>query len=444
MTTSLASPRSAAAMPERLAWTGFELDGRVFAFPYLSVERVVPATPVTALPFAPAGVEGAASISGDIIPVLALPVLLGADGAQPPQAGAQFLVIRVSGRRFALRADRVLFVANPLSGEGMADWRGRPVTCLAVERLGLANLKPFLPPEGAPGLVADSRAPVVNDAAARSETVLVVDAAGGSYGLPASSIVELLEDVTITKLPLAPPFLTGVAILRRQPVLAFSLARLLGGEPTAAAVGHVVMAIGRSRFVLAVDAIGGLQRMSATAAEQSPVGAHPIRLDPAALITPQWLALAAEMSGTVAPPAVTASDRQRFLCVTLGDRSCAVPLAAVERILPPRAPIRLPAGAPPGIDGAIEFGGRIIPVTEGWRWLSLREGGAVAALIVLQRDGERRVLTVNALQRIVTIAADDILPTGDHDPRIAGLGKAAGRPLEILSTAALMARGDAA
>ncbi|MGZ5909727.1 MAG: chemotaxis protein CheW [Reyranella sp.] len=431
-------------MPERLAWTGFELDGRIFAFPYLSVERVVPATPVTALPFAPAGVEGVASISGDIIPVLTLPVLLGADPPQPARAGAQFLVIRVSGRRFALRADRVLFVANPLSGEGMADWRGRAVTCLAVEALDLANLKPFLPPAGAPGLVADSRATVVNDAAARSEAVLVVDAAGGSYGLPASSIVELLEDATITRLPLAPPFLTGVAILRRQPVLAFSLARLLGGDPTAAAGGHVVMAIGRSRFVLAVDAIGGLQRVSATAAEQSPADAHLIQLDPAALITPQWLALAAEMAGTVSPSAVVATDRHRFLCVSLGDRSCAVPLAAVERILPPRAPIRLPAGAPPGIDGAIEFGGRIIPVTEGWRWLSLREGGAVAALIVLQQDGERRVLAVNALQRIVTIAQDDILPTGDHDPRIAGLGKAAGRSLEILSTGALMARGDAA
>ena len=150
------------------------------------------------------------------------------------------------------------------------------------------------------------------------------------------------------------------------------------------------------------------------------------------------------MSGTAAAPAVVATDRQRFLCVALGDRSCAVPLAAVERILPPRPPIRLPAGAPPGVDGAIEFGGRIIPVTEGWRWLSRLEGGAVAALIVLQHGGERRVLAVNALQRIVTIASDDILPTGDHDPRIAGLGKAGGRSLEILSTAALLAKGDAA
>ena len=144
----------------------------------------------------------------------------------------------------------------------MADWRGRPVTCLAVEHLGLADLKPFLPAAGAPGLVADSRATAVHETAAPSTTVLAVDAAGSSYGLPAASIVELLEDAVITRLPLAPPFLTGVAILRRQPVLVFSLARLLGGEPTATSGGHVVVAIGRSRFVLAVDAIGGLQRLS--------------------------------------------------------------------------------------------------------------------------------------------------------------------------------------
>jgi len=422
-----------------LAWTGFELDGEVFALPYRSVERVLPATPVTALPFAPAGIEGVASISGDIVPVLALRVLLAADRSQPVQPGSQFLVIRVSGRRFALRVDRVLFVAAALSGEGVADWRGRRVTCLAIERLGLASLKPFLPPVGAPGLVADSRATVVHDAAPPGEMVLTVNAAGASYGLPAASIVELLEDAVITKLPLAPPFLTGVAILRRQPVLVFSLARLLGSEPAAAPGGHVVVAIGKSRFVLAVDAIGGLQRV-----DQSAGGPNPIRLDLAALITPRWLALAAEMSVTVAAAPVAATNRQRFLCVSLGDRSCALALAAVERILPPRPPIRLPAGAPPGIDGAIEFGGRIIPVTEGWRWLSLREGGTVAAFIVLQQDGERRVLAVNGVQRIVTIAQDDILPTGDHDPRIAGLGKASGRSLEILSTAALLSREDAA
>ena len=337
----------------------------------------------------------------------------------------------------------MLFVAAALSGDGVADWRGRQVTCLAIERLGLANLKPFLPRGGAPGAVADSRATVMHDAVPPGEMVLTVDAAGASYGLPAASIVELLEDAVITRLPLAPPFLMGVAILRRQPVLVFSLARLLGGEPAAAPRGHVVVAIGKSRFVLAVDAIGGLQRLSATGMDQPAGGPHPVRLDLAALITPQWLALTAEMSGTVAAT-VAATDRAAVPLRVAGRASLRARPDG-DRAHPAAASAHPPAGRrAAGIDGAIEFGGRIIPVTEGWRWLSLREGGAAAAFIVLQQDGERRVLSVSGVQRIVTIAQDDILPTGDHDPRIAGLGKAAGRPIEILSTAALMARGEAA
>ena len=128
----------------------------------------------------------------------------------------------------------------------------------------------------------------------------------------------------ITRLPLAPPFLTGVAMLRRQPVLVFSLARLLGGEPAAAPGGHVVVAVGKSRFILAVDAIGGLQRLSATDAAQSaggPIRSGSIRRRS---FTPKWLALTAEMSGTAARTGA-GTDRQRFLCVSLGERTVRSP-----------------------------------------------------------------------------------------------------------------------
>jgi hypothetical protein len=63
---------------------------------------------------------------------------------------------------------------------------------------------------------------------------------------------------------------------------------------------------------------------------------------------------------------------------------------------------------------------------------------------VLQQDGERRVLTVNAVQRIITIAHNDILQPGIADLRIAGLGHVSGRLLAILSTAALLSRGPVA
>ena len=167
-------------------------------------------------------------------------------------------------------------------------------------------------------------------------------------------------------------------------------------------------------------------------------------LDPATLIPADFLALAAQLPNAADSVPTRDTSRQRFLCVSLGSRTYALALAAVERVLPPRQSVILPAGAPPGVDGAIEYGGRIVPVTEGWRWLSLGETGTTAAHIVLRQDGEQRVLAVNGVQRIVTIARDDILPTAGHDPRIAALGTANGRSVEILSTAALMSRRDAA
>jgi chemotaxis signal transduction protein len=307
------------------------------------------------------------------------------------------------------------------------------VTCLDLEQLGLTALAPWSPPAGMPGEIANSRDARLEAEASKQTMVLAVQAGGRLCGLPAQSIVELLERASITPLPLVPPTLRGVLVLRGQPILAFCLDRLLGHEPAAPPRGHVVLAIGRSRVALLVESIVGLQHATSD---------HDL-LDPETLIGSEGLALAAQMPGAVANggPA-RGSGRQRFLCVTVCSRTYGLPVASIERVLPPRQSVLLPTGAPDGVDGAIEYGGRIIPVTEGWRWLSLAETGTAGAHIVLHHDGEQRALAVNAVQRIVSI--DEILPTRSHDPRIAALATANGRPVEILSTAALVARKEAA
>ncbi len=279
-----------------LLWTGFELDGQAFALPAGCVERVLDAGQVTPLPFAPAGVEGVASVSGDVVPVLALATLLFPDRPAPVEPGAQFLVAVFTGQRFALRVDDMLFVAASLSteSENAASWRDRAVTCLDPERLGLATLEPSRPPNGAPGAVANSRdSRAGRDTAPADARVLVVEAAGHPYALPSHAVVELLEQAVITPLPLVPPVFRGAMVVRGQPLLAFCLDRLLGGDGTATPRGHVVLSVGRSRLVLLVDAIVGLQRLpEATSA------ASPTLLDPEKLITADWLALAAQMPGT--------------------------------------------------------------------------------------------------------------------------------------------------
>lgn len=427
---------TAAATPKTTIWTGFELDGLAFALPASLVERVEAAAEPTMLPFAPRGVQGVASVSGEVIPVVALTALLFPDLEDAAADGSQFLVARVAGQRFAVRIERMLFVASSLStdADGQAHWHGQPVTCLDLEQLGLTALVPWNPPAGMAGTTANSRDARLEAAEARRQAmVLAVRAAGRLYGLPAPSVTELLERATVTPLPLVPPTLRGVLVLRGQPILAFCLDRLLGNEPAAPPRGHVVLAFGRSRIALLVDEIVGLQRATSE---------HEL-LDPEKLVGAEGLALAAQMPGAVTSGGPTrGSGRQRFLCVTVAGRTYGLAVGSIERVLPPRQSVLLPMGAPDGIDGAIEYGGRIIPVTECWRWLALSETGTVGAHIVVHHEGEQRALAVNAVQRIVSI--DELLPTRSHDPRIAALGTANGRAVEILSTAALLARKEAA
>jgi chemotaxis signal transduction protein len=429
------------------AWTGVELAGEIVAFRYHVVERVLSAGAVTALPFAPDRVEGVVSVAGDVLPVVALRALLFPDRPASGDHGNELVIVAIAGQRFALRVDGVAFVAAPLAdrlpadeasdgtSEGSAEWRGRRVTCLAAERLGLERLRPRAPPSGALGMVANGRidgaAAAVNTGA---EMVLAVTAGGFECALPAGAVAELLAELIMTPVPLVPPVLLGVTVLRRIPVPVLSLARLLGRAAMDKIHGYVVVTAGAGRLILAVEAIGGLRCTDGT-----------LRMfDPANAIDASLLALATPL-GTDGSAQATAARGGRFLSLTIGDRFCAVPLADVDRIHAPRPAIRLPAGVAPGIDGAVEVGGRIIPLTEGRRWLALPPGERPAgAHVVLRRDGERRVLAVDAVHRVVTIAEHDILSTGDSGQPVAAIGRVGDRSIVILSAAQVMSGESAA
>jgi chemotaxis signal transduction protein len=443
-------PLAMADLAEEIAWTGFDLGGEAYAVDNRSVERVLAATPVTALPFAPAGIEGVANVSGEVLPVVDLAALIGlvpsSTGSRSP--GAQFLAVRIAHRRFVLRIDRLLFVAASLQVVtddsattspivGKASWRDRSLRCLASDLLGLGELLPGTLPAGAPGEVLDRRTGDGNEHSDRvtDDLALVVEAAGTPCGVPSDNIVEVLEEAALTPLPLVPPEVLGIIILRRQPLLTLSLAMLQGTRSASANPAFVVVSVGKARLALAVDAVRGLQRLA---------GTNLVTLDLHTVVGPRWLALANEMPTATAIPSAIQGERRRFLGVTVGDRTCALPLASVERILSPRPPIRLPNGAPSGVDGAVEYAGHIVPVTDARRWLSARDGGRTVAHVVVQQDGKRRVLAVSGIQRIVSLAGEDILPATDQNVRIAAVAKAGGRSLEILSTEALMASGEIA
>lgn len=141
--------------------------GEFHALPLGLAVQVVPARPCAPLPGAPAAVLGLLGRAGQVFSVLDLGLALGRPGAAPDSAGGEaagqdrmlqghVVLLRHAPRRFALRVDRVLGVAEvaPLA---KAD---QP----AAERMvtGHALLPPALRPRSpAPGPAAGAPPPLM-------------------------------------------------------------------------------------------------------------------------------------------------------------------------------------------------------------------------------------------------------------------------------------------
>ena len=91
------------------AWVqlcAFYVGKEEYAVDILRVEEILHPLPVTAVPHAPAFVEGVVNLRGLIIPVVDLRKRLGA-GPPPPRIKPKMMVSLVGGRRVALLVDGV-------------------------------------------------------------------------------------------------------------------------------------------------------------------------------------------------------------------------------------------------------------------------------------------------------------------------------------------------
>lgn len=90
-------------------WVLFSLDAGRYALPLESVERIVHAAEITALPLAPDVVLGAIDIAGDILPVYDLRRRFRL-AARPLRIADQFIVARAARRRVVLVVDAAVGV----------------------------------------------------------------------------------------------------------------------------------------------------------------------------------------------------------------------------------------------------------------------------------------------------------------------------------------------
>lgn len=483
----------------------FEVAGRSFALPAASVRGVAAVVPVTPLPFVPPFVEGLAAIGGRILPQVALGLRLGLPAVPPGDAMAadgagELVVVGTAAGDIALRVDRVrhmaviaddrlhavaeqAIVGSDDSVAGEFQWQDRPVILLRAEALGLDGVEAVALPEGgdtALGVIEQRRR--AGDDDVDTLAGLVVETAGGErYALPLGQVAEVYEDGDLTNLPNAPAEVCGLSVLRGQPRLVLSLARLLGGTAADHGTRMVMITVRETTLVLRVDRLLGIRRFAHS--RRQPV------VDAGSELDSYLIGEDGKVAGLLAldrliDDAVLARCRRylpqiheagcraaavvrRVLVFQVGFETCALDVGRIERIANYVPFADLPAHGGQGLAGAVDIGGQVLPVAD----LAVLLGavppgvvggssrvpvpGATAYIIARGQPGEDGAprpwaLLVDRVERLVNLPATAITATaitagagagaaGAAGQLAAEIGRLDGRLLSILNPDALEA-----
>ncbi|WP_244442655.1 chemotaxis protein CheW [Azospirillum lipoferum] len=300
----LSAGAKAAGVIDRLALLVFEVAGQEFALPVERVREVLPAPrEVARMARSRAHLLGVMSVRDRLLPLVGLRALFGLDGAGEQGAGEQAAGGQALGRRVVvvrpgqgqapvgvlvdevreiLRLDAAQIDPVPpflareaefedLDGIARADGGRRLVSVLSAGRLFRhgAAIGAGTGVDGGSDGMEPARPADAGGMAGRAERFVVFSLAGAEYGLPVAAVREVLRRPdSITPLPNAPDFVSGVLTLRGEVLPLIDQRRLLhlpaagGGAAPGLARGRVVV-VGHdgadaARVGLLVDGLSGL------------------------------------------------------------------------------------------------------------------------------------------------------------------------------------------
>ncbi|MGA0605157.1 chemotaxis protein CheW [Phenylobacterium sp. VNQ135] len=458
--------------PDRALLT-FRVGGRRLAVAAGEVVEVVRRPKVTRVPHAPRALAGVTSLRGQVLPVIALDVVLETQG----QAGSASRLVVLNGTPpISLAVDEVTGLAagsaEPgalmLAGDGEA--RVLPLEALLqAEFAGLTRTREARP--------AAAPAPTQEGPASATDVALLgFELAGQPYALPLEQAREVMAlPADVAALPRTDGAMVGVMALRGALLPLVSTGNLLGLEtqPLGPASRVIVAVLGEARIGLVVDrltailrappdAIGPVPRVLNRGAGEAHIDAM-LRLPGGGLVSvlaPERLfrdesvaqiledgrrAKAMETTNRSAPAAV-----ERLLVFALGDETYGLPIAAVEEVVRlPDTLTRLPR-APAYVSGVMSLRGAVIPVISQRQRFGLGTEGAVSRpRVVVCRVGELVVgFAVDAVTEILEVAQDrlgkapDLTGVGGVFDRIARL-EADGRVLLLVDPQALLEKAEA-
>ena len=97
-----------------------------------------------------------------------------------------------------------------------------------------------------------------------SQHIVIVQAGEGLCALPVEAVIETMRPAVARSLAGAPPWVSGVAVVRGAPTPVVDLAGLLGGAAETAAARWVVVRCGARTAALAVRRVVGVATLPGT------------------------------------------------------------------------------------------------------------------------------------------------------------------------------------
>jgi chemotaxis signal transduction protein len=408
------------------------------AVPLRHVREVHEQLEIVTLPRSGAETIGAAPVAGAVLPVVALPGSVGTAGPA--------LVIDGRDGPFAWCVDRIdgLLDVDEASVHAMEATSDQPfrgvhehdgatllhVDLTAIEPRGFVGNEPTLDLSslGHTDKAVDARARQ-NTNNQENDSVIVVRAASEVVAIPLADVFEIQAADSFVRLPVKDAVVVGLSMVRGNPTLALDLARLVGGTQPSA--GNVVIVLRRpaAPVALRVDEVVGLRRYESADFVPSTTqgladgfivrgadGNTPLLIDVARTVD-----AALERHLQVAPiqrdaalVANASGATRRLVLVRLARETGAIAAESVERVVDTPVVTPLRSAKSPWLVGAVDVGGRVLPLCDVRRAFGAMDAGP-ATRLVLVRDAGGEVtlaLAVDDVESLVSVPRANVEPFG--------------------------------
>ncbi|MEZ0168559.1 chemotaxis protein CheW [Microvirga sp. TS319] len=291
---------------------------------------------------------------------------------------------------------------------------------------------------------------------AAAQTFLTVQVGDERFALPASDVAEVIRPPAVTRVPLGPSSLLGLANLRGAVMPVVALHSLLGRASRPCATARVIVVDRGAPVGLVIDKVVSLEAGGAASTDTTDMGAEggppaqPIDLD--ALLGRDFGNFARPMQHrqSAAPlelqtPSAVVRDEVALVCFAVAAQDFALPLTAVHEIVAFPDEVAIVPRTDGVMLGVMALRGQLLPLVSLRGLLGLPAGGQGSARsrVVVARVGAGLVgLAIDGMREILRVPASIIDPVpailtrGNAEAQIQGICRLDGgqRLVSVLST----------